>query len=343
MLGGGAMTDRRGPARVMIGADLLRFALMACAAVATVVTRPSVPVLVVVAAALAFIGSFFVPAAGALRPQLLPPEHLVRGNALYLIGLRGGQAAGGPVGAWLLGLGGIAAVAVMNAVSFLASAAAVATCAPMAKRVAPRAAEPPLATRIAEGLRYVSRSRELATLMVVIGLIELATSGPVNVGLILVSHSIGAGASGAGLLLTGFTLGATAAFLLSLAFPVGRRAGLHGVLAILGQSAGLVALGWSRPLWLVVVEYAVLGATGAQASLVVTSLLQRRTQRELRGRVMSITALLSYGSVPLGSLTIGAMIEWLGRGTTMALQGSLSVLAAVAFCAAPELRGARLD
>jgi hypothetical protein len=343
MLGGGAMSDRRGAARVMIGADLLRFGLMTVAAVVIALARPSVPMLVVLAAVLAFLGSFFVPAAGALRPQLLPPEHLVRGNALYLIGLRGGQAAGGPVGAWLLGLGGIAAVAVVNAVSFLASAGAVARCAPAAKRVTVRAAEPPLRTRIAEGLRHVSRSRDLGTLMVVVALVELAASGPVNVGLILLANDMRVGAAGAGLLLTGYTVGATAAFLLSLAFPVGRRAAVVGALAIAGQAAALVSVGWSPSLWPAVAEYAVLGALSAQSSLVLTSLIQRRTPQELRGRVMSIMSLLSFGAVPLGSVTIGAMIEWLGRSTTMTIQGGLAAAAVLAFCSAPGLRGARLD
>lgn len=348
MLGGGAMSDRRGPVAVMIGADLARFALMAIAALVLALSRPALPVLVVLAAVLALVGSVFVPASGALRPQLLAQEDLVRGNALYLLGLRGGQAAGGPVGAWLFGIAGIVVVAVFDAISFLASAAAVFGCARPARdtsepALAAAQAQPPLLRRIAEGLRYVSRSRDLTTLMVVIGLVELASSGPVNIGLILLANGMGAGAAGAGLLLTGFTVGSTAAYLLSLVWPVGRRAAIVGAIAIALEGVVLASVGQTPSLWPAVCEYALLGVVGSLASLVLTSLVQRQTDVAVRGRVMSIMSLLTYGAVPAGSLTIGIMIEWLGRGPTMLVQGGLAVVAAVAFCSAPRLRSARLD
>lgn len=342
MLGGGAMSDRRGPARVMIGADLLRFGLMTAAAVTVILTRPTVLLLVVLAAVLAFLGSFFVPASGALRPQLLPPEHLVRGNALYLVGLRGGQAAGGPAGAWLLGLGGIAAVAAVNALSFLASAAAVARCRPADRRAA-AGESTPLRRRIAEGLRYVTRSRTLTTLIVVTGLVELSASGPVNIGLILLARNMGLGTPGAGLLLTAFTVGATVAYLAGLAFPVGRVASVICAVAVLVQAVALAGLGTGRSLWQAMGEYAAIGLAGGLSSLVLTSLIQRLTRTELRGRVMSIMSLLAFGSVPVGSATIGAMIEWFGRGTTMVLQGGLALAAVLVLWSAPGLRGARLD
>ena len=348
MLGGGAMSDRRGPARVMIGADLLRFGLMTAAAAVVALFGPDLPLLVVLAALLAFLGAFFVPASGALRPQLLPPEHLVRGNALYLVGLRGGQAAGGPVGAWLFGVGGIAAVAVANAVSFLVSAAAVRFCTGPLARTAPEPAAvtapvPPLRTRIADGLRHVGRSRELTVLMIVVALVELAASGPVNVGLILLSNGMRLGAAGAGLLLAGFTVGATAAYLVSLVVPVRARAGAAGLAGMAVQALALGALGQAGSLWPAVAEFALLGAVASLISLVLTTLIQRRADTAVRGRVMSIMSLLSYGAVPVGSATVGALIEWAGRGPTMLIQAALSVAALVAFAATPELRGARLD
>lgn len=346
MLGGGAMSDRRGPATVMIGADLLRFALMAIAALMIMLWQPTIALLVVLAAVLAVLGSFFVPASGAFRPQLLPQEDLVRGNALYLIGLRGGQAAGGPVGAWLFGMGGIAAVAIVDGISFLASAGAVFGCARPARQTAKpveRVAQPPLWQRIAEGLHYVGRSRDLTTLMVVVALAELASSGPVNVGLLLLANGMGVGAGGAGLLLTGFTIGATAAYLISLVWPVGKRAALVGIAGFALEAVVLAAVGWTDSLWSAVALFAGLGVLGSLTSLVLTSLIQRRTEAEVRGRVMSILSLLIYGAVPVGSVTIGAMIEWLGRGPTMFVQGCLALAAVLVFCSAPGLRTARLD
>jgi MFS family permease len=346
MLGGGAMTDRRGPVTVMVWTDLSRCALMVLAAVLVWVVGAPVPLLVALATVLAFLGSFFVPASGALRPQLLPPKHLVRGNSLYLIGLRCGQAAGGPIGAWLLAAGGLAVVAVVNAGSFLASAFAVFRCAPLAE--APTASAPsdagvPLRRRIADGLRHVRADRDLGILLAVVGLVELAAAGPVNVGLILFANGIGAGTPGAGLLLTGFTLGATGTFLVNLVTPVGRLAGPAAIAGMAAQAAVLAGLGVVGPLWLALVGYAVLGAAGALISLVLVSMIQRRAPADVRGRVMSIMSLLVFASVPVGNASIGAMIEWLGVTATMAIQGGIAVAGLLTFAATPGLRAARLD
>jgi len=351
MLGGGAMADRRGARWVMVRTDVLRFVVMGVAAAAVAIWSPNIPLLLVLAALLAFLGSFFIPASGALRPRLLPDRYLVKGNALYLIGLRSGQAAGGPVGAWLLGLGGVGAVAITNAVSYLVSAFATLKCAPKdpppvlrapAGEGTGKAEEPGALRRIGEGLRYVLADRHLRALLMVIGLVELAGSGPLNIGLILISDNLGSGAAGAGLLLTAYTVGATAIFLLSLVLPVERRAGTFATGSMLAYSAVLVALGHAGSIGVAVVLYGLLGGVSAQESLMLTSMVQRRLPSAARARVMSIMSLLIFGAVPLGNLSIGVLIQWFGVPTTMAVQGALGLVATLLFVANRTLRGASL-
>ncbi|GAA0247086.1 MFS transporter [Saccharothrix mutabilis subsp. mutabilis] len=341
LLGGGVLADRYGPARVMAWADLLRCAVMVVAAVVVLVVEPTVAVLAVTAAAMTLLGAFFVPASGALRPLLLPEEHLVRGNALYLIGLRTGQAAGGPVGAALLGLGGVVAVALANAASFVLSAAAV-----RRTRPAPPTSTGdrlPVRTRIVEGLRHVAADSPLRTLVVVVGLLELAAAGPVNIGLVLVAHSAGAGDAGAGLLLTAFTLGATASFVLTLVRPVGRRASAALVVGGCVQALVLGCLGVLGTLPALLAGYGVLGFVTALSGVVLTSMIQRRTPAPVRGRVMSIMSLVVFGAPLLGNALIGVAIDLLGLTATMALHGLGAVAAVCVFASAPALRGARLD
>ncbi|MFI8304172.1 MFS transporter [Streptomyces sp. NPDC085927] len=354
LLGAGAVADRHGAARVMVWSDLARCVLMAVAAVAVAVTGPSVPVLFAVAAALGLLGAFFLPASGALRPLLLPPEHLVRGNALYLIGLRTGQAAGGPVGAWLLGLGGMVVVAAVNAVSFLLSAVAVAFCRP---RREGKAAEPPgdtqdaheaqdrtrLITRVVEGMRYAAGHRDLRLLLCVVGLVELAGAGPVNVGLVLLADSLGAGAAGAGVLLSAFTVGAAAAFLTSLALPVRRRVTAVLVACLAGQALVLVLLGHVHAVALAAVGYGLMGAVTAQASLVLMSLIQRSSTREMRGRVMALMSLLSFTAPLAGNVVMGVAVGSFGFAVTLGLHGVVAAASIAVFLNSRTLRGARLD
>ncbi|MFD7654300.1 MFS transporter [Actinosynnema sp. NPDC059797] len=343
LLGGGVVADRYGPVRVMVWADLLRGAVMAVAAVVVLAVGPSVPVLAVAAAALTVLGAFFVPASGALRPLLLPQEHLVRGNALYLVGLRAGQAAGGPAGAGLLALGGVVAVAVANAASFLVSAAAVARARPVGAPAPAGRDGVGLGRRVAEGLRHVAGDPDLRRLVLVVGLVELAAAGPVNLGLVLLADAIGAGTPGAGLLLTAFTAGATLAFLVSLAWPVGRRAGAVLVVGVGAQAGVLACLGLVGSLTGALVGYGLLGFVTAQTGVVLTSLIQRRTPAGVRGRVMSIMSLVVFGAPLLGNVGIGVAVDLFGLTTTMVLHGLPAVAAVCAYASSPALRGARLD
>ncbi|OLF07037.1 hypothetical protein BLA60_29330 [Actinophytocola xinjiangensis] len=342
MLVGGAVADRRGPARVMVGTDLGRCVVMLGAAGAVLVTGPSVPVLVAAAAGLTLLSAFFVPASGALRPLLLPERDLVRGNTLYLVGLRAGQAAGGPVGAWLVGLGGVVAVAVANAASFLVSALAVSRF--REKAPEPRTTTGPrFVTRVAEGFRHVMGHRDLRRLVLVVGLAELASAGPVNIGLVLVADEIGAGLSGAGLLLTAFTVGATVAFGWGLVRPVGRRAGPVALVSLVAQAVVLVALGQVQATVAALACYGLLGLLSAQLGVVLVSQIQRGAETAVRGRVMSIMSLVVFAAPPLGNAVIGGAIEWFGLTTTMVAHGALALVAAAVYGSARALREARLD
>lgn len=349
LLAGGAVADRYGPRRVMVSADLARCGVMLAAASAVAVIGPVVPALVAVAALLSLLNAYFVPASGALRPQLLPSRHLVRGNATYLLGLRGGQAAGGPIGAALVDIGGLGLVACVNAVSFLGSAAAVLSARPLAasqrsaaKRPPPQE-RPPFLAQIRAGLRYVAGERRLRLLMVVVGLVELSNAGPLNIGVVLFAREAGSAAGGTGLLLSAFTAGATVSFVTTLIWPTRRRAALTLVAGILTQGACLVTLGTASSLPWGVAAYFVTGLTSGFVGITLVSLAQRWTATELRGRVMSIQALFIYASVPLGNLGIGSMIEWLGVAVTMLAHAALSCAAVAIVVATPALRGARLD
>jgi MFS family permease len=90
LLGGGLLAGRRGPRRVMVVSDLLRCLVMVAAAGAIALSSPSVPLLFTVAVLVALLSAFFIPASGAVKPLLLDDRDLVRGNALYVLGLRGG-------------------------------------------------------------------------------------------------------------------------------------------------------------------------------------------------------------------------------------------------------------
>ncbi|MFE1551472.1 MFS transporter [Streptomyces sp. NPDC058718] len=391
LLGAGAVVDSIGPRKVMAGADLARCAVMLLAAAGALALGPGIPLLVAAAAGLALFGAFFIPASGSLRAGLLPHSQLVRGNALYLGALRGGQAAGGPLGGVLMALGGIPLVAAVNAVTFAVSAAAVlrvrargkhappdaavgepdtaetaeaadtapgtngpratqaeggpSTAPEASGRAAVRPTEPQasLVARIGEGLRAVAAEPRLRAVITVIGLTEFAGAGPINIGVALMANRNGSAAAGAGLLLTAFTVGAAAGFLLSLVWPARHRAGRVLVLGTIGQTACLAALAWAPSMVAALAPYAGLGLVSALVGTVLVSCVQRWAPEAVRGRVVSIQALLIFGAAPLGNLVIGVLVEWAGMTWALLLHALVALTAVVMVALTPLLREARLD
>jgi MFS family permease len=342
LLGGGVLADRSGPRRVMVLTDLGRSAAMLGAAALVVLSGPSVPLLFTTAALIALLSAFFIPAAGAVKPLLLDDRDLVRGNALYVLGLRGGQAAGGPIGAWLIGFGGVAAIALVNAGGYLVSAFASGRVR-YTRPPAPPPARRPFRRELTDGLRYLASQRSIRLAMVLIALTELACAPPVNLGLVLLSRRLDSGAAGAGLLLTAYTLGAVLSSVLAMVLPPLRRGGLALIADTALAGGCLIALGWMHHLWAALLIYAVLGLVTGQSGVVLVSYTQRLTAAEVRGRVMAVLSLVIYGAAPLANLGYGLLVGGMGFNLSMVLFGSLGLAACVITLLTPELRSVRLD
>ncbi|MFJ9770752.1 MFS transporter [Kitasatospora sp. NPDC101157] len=356
LLVGGAVADRVGHRRVMFTADVLRCAVLLVAGVAAFTVDLPIPAIIAVLVALTVLGAFFDPASGALRPELLPPDQMLRGNSIFLLGSRGGQAAGGPIGAALMAAGGFAAVAVFDAVSFAVSALAVRMTGPV-KRI--RAAEPAepgpaaerdpaapgrlrrLGTEIRFGLSYVGAQRDLLWLIVIIGISELACSGPVNIGLVLIAQEHGS-ATGAGVLLTAFTIGATGSYLLTSVWPIRRRAGLIAVAGLAAQALLTGILGYLSAFPATLAVYLGLGMLSGFIGNVFFSLIQRWAAKEVRGRVMSVLNVPLFVAASLGNMVMGVMVQSLGMGTTFLAHGLLDALA-VLIALRPAIRSAHLS
>jgi MFS family permease len=349
LLLGGAVADAVGPRRVMMVTDVFRCVVMlAGAGLMVLVGASSAPVLIVMIVVMAIAGAFFGPSSDALRPTLLPDEHLVRGNAVYLMAARGGQAAGGGFGAWLFGFAGIATVAVVNGVSFLLSAFAVSRTRPItapAEATEPTAPAEPARSRmrprqvledIRAGCRYVLGNRRLSQLVVVLALLELSASGPVNIGLVLL------GGRHAGWLLMALTLGSTASFALTITWPPRRRAGLLTLLGLAAQTLCLAGLATGS--WVVgAAVFFVLGLVAGLAGVVLISLAQRWSSAAMRGRVMSIMTLFFLAGAPLGNVEIGLLIDRIGLAPTMFAHAAVALLGLLLYCATPALRQADLS
>jgi MFS family permease len=177
----GTYADRFDRRRIMIVADLLRAVVVL--GFILVGSADLVPLLVVLAFVQASIGTFFTPARGALMPRVVPAEGLLVANSIT----QATRVIAGVIGTALAGvIVGVAGVTwpafVVDAITFLASAALVTGVAADLGRPATGAAHPGASTRgaVAEGLRVVAGSRVLWTTLLALA-ISMFGLGAVNV------------------------------------------------------------------------------------------------------------------------------------------------------------------
>ncbi|NUR72148.1 MAG: MFS transporter [Hamadaea sp.] len=338
MLFGGVLVDRREPRRLMVHSDLVR-GLICVAAAAVAVWQPSVLLLIVVALAFGAADAVFLPAAGALQPRLLTPAQYAGGNALISTVNRLALTLGAPLGGVLVATGGLPTALVVNAATFAVSVLALRSLKP-----APVSASTSDASKsgLRDGLRYIAGHRVLRATILVGLLGNLGFVGPMNVGLALASQSAGWGATGIGLLLSGFGIGAIVAGLAMMRFRPHTGIGPIAAVCFALQGVAVVVPAVTHSLPLAVVATAIAGLTSGPAGILLGSLTQSATSDAYRGRVSSVNALANLGLTPLVMAAAGWATGLFGLVPAMAASGALELVAAVGCVALPALRTARL-
>ena len=343
LLGGGVIADRYGPRKLMVYADVARGAVMLLAAGCIALSGNSLSVLFVAALLLALFSALFIPASGAVKPLLLDDGELVRGNALYIFGARGGQALGAPLGAGLIAAAGVPLVALVNAASFAVSAFASWRIGYVRQPPAQPATKPPFHRSLAEGFRYLRTERRVALVVLLVGLTELSCAPPVNLGLVVLAPRLHTGAGGAGLLMTAYTVGAIGSSLITMAWPPKRRSGASLVLGTLAAGLCVAGIGFVHQLAVGISLYVLMGIATGQFSVVLISMLQRWSAPAVIGRVFAVLSIVTFGAAPLGNLLTGVLIEHLSLGVTMTMFGLLSIVCSLLAVTAPQLRRANLE
>ncbi|WNM37733.1 MFS transporter [Micromonospora halotolerans] len=306
----GAWVDRVRRRPVMIAADLVSAALFASVPVAALLDLLTVGQLLVVALGAGLARVFFETADQVYLPTLLRPEQVPEGNAR----LHATQTASYLVGPGLAGLiaqlaGAVTAV-LLDAVSFLVSAA----CLSRIRAVEPRPGRPAgptsLRREVADGLRFVVRDPYLRVLTVFGAASNIGLSGYQAVLVVFLVRSAGLPAGLVGLLIGLASVGGLvgAALATGLARRLGSARALLAAGALAGPPALLIPLAGpgGRVGWLVL-GGALVSLGVAVGNVVKGSFRQTYTPHGLLGRVTVSMQLLNYGTIPLAALLAGTL------------------------------------
>ena len=123
LLWGGVLADRHSRRLMMIGSDLARAVLVGVLAVVDGTGHLSLGSIMVLAAAIGFADGFFHPAFGGIVPLVVEQPVLASANSMLSIARQGSAIVGPAIAAGLYGGAGPTTVWVVDALSFVASAA----------------------------------------------------------------------------------------------------------------------------------------------------------------------------------------------------------------------------
>ncbi len=345
MLGGGVVADRFGPGKVVIGSDAARCAIVLGIAAALWLTSPGLWLLVAGAVLFGVVDALFMPAVGALPPQLAALDQIGRIQGLRMLAVRTSWIVGPPLGGLAMAYGGAAAALGAAGLLFALSVPLL-----MALRLRslptddqPASTVPQSAWgELLDGLRYIRRHRVIGPLMVSGAMSELGTNGLLTVGLILLSRDQGWGPSGYGWIAGAFGLGqAVCAALLAVKGRVPRAGLVQNVMLVVGSAAlGAVAFMPTLPaaVGLSLLSGLLCGMCGGLA----IALIQTSAAPGYLGRVTSAMSLTGVGLTPLSFPLFGAAISAWGAQPVYVIGAAFSALGAVAGLSSAAVRRAEL-
>jgi len=330
----GVFADRWDRKRTMIAADLL----LAAGLLPLLLVHGAAQVWIVFAVMFweGSIQQFFSPAEQAMVPRLVPGDELLTANAVSGQVSNVSRLTGSALGGILAAAGGIVAVTLIDAASFLASAALLAlvrTSGRTASReggsVHARLAQ--VGAELRDGLRLATRRRVLRALMFFALVTSVGEGTMSTLFTPFVEHVLHGTPQDLGLIVAAQAVGGIVGGMVAAAS--GHRMRARGLLSYGAVAFGLVDLAiFLYPLgyvavWPAVAGMIIVGLPGALILAGLITLFQRNSEDSYRGRVFGAVSALEGVTVLAGTLAAGYLSRLAGIIPVLAVQGGGYVVA----------------
>jgi MFS family permease len=294
----------------------------------TLTNRVTVTQILVLAVFLGSASAFDIPARQSLMILLTSKEDLLGAISLNSVAFNLARTLGPSLGGVLVAAFGEGVCFSLNAVSFLAVLAS------LLMLKLPKAAPRERHTGeegLAAGVRYAWTHSAIRNPLLLCGIITLTNAPPLVLGPFIADGLFHRGATGLGILLAAFGLGAT--------LGVARLASMTssgGLLKVAGQGAlfyGLALLSYSLApqFWMVVAASFIAGYAFFRQNASNNALIQAIVDEKYRGRVMSFYTMMAVGMLPVGSFFTGWAAERFGPRPVLAVAALIATAAGSAF------------
>ncbi len=325
---GGVLADRYDRRRLMVGADLIRAGLMVLLGI---VAAAGLPILLapILAAGATTAGVVYPSCVAACTARFVAGQELQQANAVRSAVGQAAIVVGPALGALMMVVAGPSVSILLNALTFIASALAVAAIRAGEKFAPPeRGGEeqmPSVLADIRSGARAL-RGAPAAIRLVAADVLGSTVYGILTVTLVLVSRKVGAGTGGYGLLLGGFGVGGVIGASVAARLDAPSRWRRTLAFAMLLVGIPMVALGFV-PTLAGAVALAMLGGGGMIVGEVLSeTALPRMLDDEVLARAYGLVFPISISGIVAGSLIAGPLVSAFGLTGTMVIAGA-SVLA----------------
>ena len=309
----GLVADRHDRRIVLLWTSIVSGVAAAILAILTLGGWVTIGWVIAITAIAGAANAFEAPARQALVAELAGAERRAAAIALNSVIWNGARVVGpaiAGVGVATIGPGWIFAV---NAVSYLAVILAVLL---VAHRPAPRLVAATGAYR--ELGRYLRSNPAVTWLLALIGLNTMLASGYLYLGP-AVARDLGVGPDALGLLLSAAGIGAVVAGLRLSVRPSGPAGGpgLVGPAVVTGVVGLAMPLAASLPV--AALLFGLVAVGGVSYNVTTNTRIQAIVPDRLRGRVMSLYALMLFGCIPPGSVVLGAIADRIGALGALAI------------------------
>ncbi|TMD39904.1 MAG: MFS transporter [Chloroflexi bacterium] len=311
MMVGGALADRLSARLTMLGSMSLRAIFVAPLAVLVLTGRVQLAEVYGIAVVFGIVDAFFWPARTSILPRVVADHELEPGNAVLNVTAQASVILGPVLGGLIVAVFGIGWAFAGDAACFLLGALFILWL-PAAARPASGKAHPDggLGGQIVAGLRYAWADIGIRVTLIVIAVVDFAANGALGVGLPTIAHGrFAAGATGLGVLLGAWGVGATAGAVSAGFVSPPKRFGLLIVALCVWLGFGIVGVGLVPSLVLAALLMGVSGVSTGVVNTYAVSWLQRRIDPAMQGRVMSIVMFASMGLTPVAYGASGALAD----------------------------------
>jgi MFS family permease len=311
-------------------------------AVLTMTGRINVWEIIFLATLLGIVNAFDVPARQSFLIEMVGREDLLNAIALNSSMFNGARVAGPAIAGIVVAVVGEGWCFLLNGISYLAVIAGlflmrIPKSQPVHDGLAPL-------EKLREGFRFVRHTKPIRTLLTLASLVSFMALPYTVLMPIFAVKILHGGASAYGTLMGAVGVGAMFG-----ALVLAIRQQLRGLGSVVGFSA--TALGLSLALfslshwfWISFGILVISGFTMMMQFTATNTLIQAMVPDQLRGRVMSIYAMMFLGMSPLGSLLAGALADRIGAPITVAIGGLVSCLGGLVFVRKwPALRAPARD